>query len=164
MNDSLLMRKEGALLVLVNSFMKKVMNLSLRENISNQNKGLLVYCIITYLQQLHEIWNITPLATKYKNLSQALPADALKKLDDLARKSNNNEPEKILALLQGVGYMTTEDQKSEHESVMQMIITHLRSSYPNQKFEHLDEEFDELDNIYAGTNFVSVAGKPNLEY
>jgi hypothetical protein len=155
-NDSLLMRKEGTLLVLVNSFMKKIMDLSLRENLSNQNKGLLVYCIITYLQQLHETWNVTPLATKYKNLSQALPADALKSLD-LARKYNNNETEKILPLLQGVSYIKTEDQKSEHESTMQVITTHLRGSYPNQRFEHLDEEFEELDNIYAGSNFVSIA-------
>ncbi len=152
------MRKEGALLVLVNSFMKKIMDLSLKENLSNQNKGLLVYCIITYLQQLHETWNVTPLATKYKALSQALPAEALKNLD-LARKYNNNETEKILPLLQGVNYIKNEDQKSEHESTMQVITTNLRGSYPNQKFEHLDEEFEELDNIYAGSNFVSVAGE-----
>jgi len=154
-NDSLLLRKEASLLVLVHSFVKKIMDLSLKENISSQNKGLLIYCIITYLQQLHESWNVTPLATKYKNLSQALPAEALKNLD-LARKHANNESENILPLLQGVNYIKSEDQKNEHDSTVQMITTHLKATYPNQKFENLDDEFEEFDNLYAGSNFVSV--------
>jgi len=154
-NDSLLVRKEASLLVLVHAFVKKIMDLSLKENISNQNKGLLIYCIITYLQQLHDSWNVAPLGTKYKNLSQALPAEALKNLD-LARKYADNESENILPLLQGVNYIKSEDQKNEHDSTVQMITTHLKAAYANQKLEHLDDEFEEFDNLYAGSNFVSV--------
>jgi len=114
--------------------------------------------LLAALMTIFRTWNVAPLNTKYKSLSQALPAEALKNLD-LARKYQNNETEKILPLLQGVSYIKTEDQKSEHESTMQVITTNLRSSNPNQKFEYLDEEFEELDNIYAGSNFVSIAGE-----